>query len=116
MAQKNYIKDIKNSMLLQIVEKSFQTEIGRVEITRSDDRVVVECFTNNNRLGQVAKVTFSNFDAVCESGVGFPHSKELVMIRFLNVMERVHGDDYKRDWAKFQRDNFEKEESQPLNN
>lgn len=48
-------------------------------------------------------------DAVCESGVGFPHSKELVMIRFLNVMERVHGDDYKRDWANFQRENFEKE-------
>lgn len=31
-------------------------------------------------------------------------------------MERVHGDDYKRDWANFQRENFEKEESQPSNN
>lgn len=102
-----YIHNIRKSLLLEIIEKSFPTIYGDITISDRDDSVFISIATPNQK-NQVANVTFYDYDVLVESPIDFPRNNDLIEIRFLDVMMNAfQHEGYREEWEKAHEKDFD---------
>lgn len=100
MENKNYIKGLRRSYALEIVEKGMgginDYDVG---IFSKDDRICVVLYSKVS--GEpVMKTTIFDFEVVCESEI-LPYNIELMRIKLEEGMTNRYGEEYKKDLDEY---------------